>query len=105
MDTQIKKLEIQGTVYTVHELTVRQVRDWFNSALTRTPDVVNDGLFEAFSLNDLARMYSVEPSGFDDLAPSQVEGLAKLAQEVNPHFFTLLSRLADIGRASRSTAP
>lgn len=105
METQIKNLEIDGTVFTARELKVSEVRDWFNSALTRTPDVVNDGLFEAFSLSDLARMYNVEPSGFDDLAPSQIEGLAKLAQEVNPHFFTLLSRLADIGRASRSTAP
>lgn len=104
MEAESKVIELSGVKFVARELVMREIRNWFSQLTSRDPDVVNDALFTDFGIDDLAVIFDVPVSKFDALTPSELEQLSKLGQNVNQHFFGLLSRLARIGRETAQSA-
>ena len=74
--------------FSIHELTVAEVRAWVESFNTGgQTDVVSELAVEGISLVDLAMLCRCEVSAFDPLTARELKLLADMAAEVNVHFF------------------
>ncbi|ANJ73550.1 hypothetical protein K6V72_24200 [Ralstonia insidiosa] len=83
----------------VRELTVEEIRAWF--ARIRDPqqqlDVVDALMFRDVSVADILASTDLTAEAFGSLAPSEIRTLIEKIKEVNPDFFELRARLAEIG--------
>lgn len=84
-------IELAGQSLTVRELTVAACRDWLREieAGLRPVDPAGDALFEQITLGDLAVMCDADPDWLAGFTPSELQPLADLCRQVNPHFFRL----------------
>ncbi|HQU79411.1 MAG TPA: hypothetical protein PLU47_08085 [Azonexus sp.] len=74
--------------FTIHEMTIAEVRTWVESFNTGgETDVVSELAVEGISLGDLAMLCRCEVSAFDPLTARELKLLADMATEVNTHFF------------------
>jgi hypothetical protein len=87
---------------TFRELTVAEIRNWL-AALEKAEggavDFVSEGLLEEGSLSDVVLMSDLTLEELDLMAPSEIEALIPVCQELNSRFFTLRNRLVLASRA------
>ena len=77
----------------VKELTVAEVRDWFNSLATTDPELVGDYLFEECTLYDLQIMTNANDAMLDSMTQSQIRELIEKCKMRNPDFFAFRAKL------------
>jgi hypothetical protein len=95
-------VQVAGRAVTVRELSVREIRDWLHSA--KAPehwDAVDELLLGELSLTDLARMTTVGPEVLGEAYQSELAELLAVAKKLNPLFFGLAERLAQVAREAR----
>ena len=108
-----KTIEVGDQAVHVKEITVAELRQWWAEVQAGAGggDAVDGALFADLSLTDLARMTSLTSEVIDTLAPSEIRLVIDACREVNPDFFAMQERLANIGRSllsgisSASSAP
>lgn len=88
---------------TVRELTVGEVRTWLaglEAKLAQQVDVVDDALFDDFSLADLPLFAPMEDgsANIDAMTQSDVHKIHDAAKRINPDFFALRGKLLMAGR-------
>jgi len=96
-DRIIREVTIGGVPVVVKELKVREIRAWLADK-ANLGDVVDVQLFEDLSLSDLSVLTDLSSDTVEELAPSQIRELIAVVREVNPDFFAMRGRLAEIGR-------
>lgn len=105
---RIREVNAAGRLVKVRELTVGEIRAWLRDLENvETVDLVDGGLFDAFSLSDVGRVTDLSAEEIDGMTPSEIEAVVEAAREVNENFFALRSRLAEVGRqmAANSSGP
>jgi hypothetical protein len=93
-----KTVEIGGRVIALHELTVAEVREWFNHADTlQSGDLIDSYLFEqdGLTLADIAWLADVPREVLDELTPQEIQTLMTAIKAVNPLFFDLRRRVLE----------
>ncbi|MBF0291145.1 MAG: hypothetical protein HQK86_03215 [Nitrospinae bacterium] len=95
------KISIAERLITVRELTVREMREWFQElktmANTEQVDVIGNLLFEGISLETMRKMTNLAPDEISQFTPSELSSLLEKLKEVNPHFFGVLAHLKTLG--------
>lgn len=94
----------------VRELTVGEVRAWLaglEAKAAQQVDVVDDALFEEFSLADLPLFAPTEDGSIniDAMTQSDVRNIHEAAKRINPDFFTLRGKLLMVGRSIPVSMP
>ncbi|CAM5321503.1 hypothetical protein [Thauera mechernichensis] len=80
---------------TVRELSVRQIRDWYQSLVAGElfGDWVQETALEDIGLIDLAYMTDAAPGDLEDLTHAQLLELATAARSINPGIFRLRAQI------------
>lgn len=95
------KIEIAGRLITARELTVREMREWFQELKTMADaekvDVIGNLLFDGVSLETMRKMTDLKEEETGQFTPSELVVLLEKLKEVNPCFFDLLARLKAMG--------
>lgn len=83
------EVTVSGRTFTVHEMTVADVRKWLRDVESGTAQVdpVGEFVIADCSVGDLARMCHVPAAEFDAFRPSELSPLVEAAKKLNPHFF------------------
>lgn len=83
--------------FTVHEMTIAQVRSWWEGIpYPGYPgDIADHFAIPGISLTDLAMLCHCDVSDFDEIPYSQVEAINAAARELNPLLFRLQGMIAD----------
>lgn len=89
MITSFIDVPVGDRVFTVHEMTVAEVRQWLLDVENGTAvvDPVGEFVVSGCSVADLARMCHVQATEFDALRPSEMQPVIEAAKKLNPHFF------------------
>lgn len=83
----------------VRELTVGEIRSWLRNAESLDAgDTVSLLLFEEVTLDELRLFIDLNMAMLEILTPSEIAQLIEAAQELNPRFFAMRGRLAEVGR-------
>ncbi|UCV09142.1 hypothetical protein [Dechloromonas denitrificans] len=83
--------------FTACELSVKEVRDWFESFTHGGPcHLVDELAAPGISLHDLATMYRCEVGAFDALTSREIDRLVEAARAINPHFFRVRDMVASV---------
>lgn len=90
-----KTVQTDSSTFTVRELSVNELRTWWNSITTpgHHCDVVTEFSIPGISLDDLALLCDCEASAFDHLTSRELGFLDQAAKELNPAFFRLREAL------------
>lgn len=97
---------VAGRAVTVRELSVREIREWLASATAPEHwDAVDELLLGEISLTDLARMTTVGPEVLGEAYQSELAELLAVAKKLNPLFFGLAARLAQVAADARAARP
>lgn len=94
-------IETSAGPVNVRELTVGEVRAWLAGLelqAAKPVDVVDDALFEGFSLADLP-LFTESVYDVDSLSQSDIRNIHEAAKRINPDFFALRGKLLMVGRA------
>ncbi|MBF0310529.1 MAG: hypothetical protein HQL56_13470 [Magnetococcales bacterium] len=102
-----KKLTLADREITCHELSAREVIELFNSAgeTLQAMDPVEAFLLEDAILPEILRMTDLTRETALDLTPAELEQVAAACKEVNPRFFQIRGRFAELGRQIRQQQP
>lgn len=85
--------------YSVHELSVEQVREWLkNTAENQSMDLIDCMLFDEINLSDIPFFTSLTAADIEQLTPSQIATVIDEIKAVNPHFFVLRGHLVTMGQ-------
>lgn len=98
-----KTISVGGLDVTARELTVTEIRAWY-AKLTdpqEAVDVVDVLLFRDLSVADICTMSDLTPEALASLAPSDIDKVIAAIKEVNPRFFEMRARLAELGRQAQ----
>lgn len=83
--------------FTVHEMSLFDVRSWLNEftaeGLGGPVDIVGELAIEGINLKTLATICHCEVADFDQLTARELQLVADVARETNPHFFRLLKTI------------
>ena len=92
-----KAIQIQSKTFTVREMSVTELRAWWNNIATpgHACDVCNEYAVPGISLDDLAMLCDVDVSEFDEFTASDLAPLSEVARELNPHLFRLRETVAE----------
>lgn len=95
MTTQIAHCD--NLQFTACELTVNEVRDWFESFTHGGPcHLVDELAAPGIGLHDLATIYRCEVDAFDALTSREIDHLVETARAINPHFFRIRDMVASV---------
>lgn len=88
---QTRPLTFDERTITVRELSVRDVRNWYEALAAGElfGDWVQETALEDIGLIDLAYMTDVQASALEDLTHAQLVELATTARSLNPAMFRL----------------
>ncbi len=89
MITSFTNVAVGDRIFTVHEMTVAEVRQWLLDVENGTAvvDPVGEFVVSGCSVADLARMCHVHAAEFDAFRPSEIQPVVEAAKKLNPHFF------------------
>lgn len=94
-----RTLQINDKSVDVEELSVAKVRAWIKeSGNKRIDDPIDGLLFDDFVVTDITCFTSLTPDEIDQLTPRELRSVIDVVKELNPHFFDLIARLAEIGK-------
>lgn len=96
-----KIVTIEGKDYTVRELSVLEIRNWIGGLDERAFDMVDELLIEGAQLSAIREMTGISAEQMDALLPSEVDLLVATAKEVNPRFFSMVTRVLDLARSMK----
>ena len=99
--TLTKTIEVGDQAVHVKEITVAELRQWWAEVQAGESggDAVDGALFADMALTDLTRMTDLTTEVLDQLTPSEIRLVIDACREVNPDFFGMQERLANIGRS------
>lgn len=88
MITSFTNVAVGDRIFTVHEMTVAEVRQWLLDVENGTAvvDPVGEFVVTGCSVADLARMCHVQAAEFDAFRPSEIQPVVEAAKKLNPHF-------------------
>ena len=88
-----KTVTTDTNTFTVRELSVAEMRDWWNRIALpgHTCDVVNEFSVPGISLDDLASLCDCTANDFNSLTYRELDAILAAAKELNPHMFELAS--------------
>jgi hypothetical protein len=98
-ETNSREVLVAGLPVICRELTVLQMRNWLEGLGSEAPDPISASLFRECTFDELKRMTDLNDEKINALRPSQVEQVIKVCKELNPHFFVMLGRVADVPHA------
>ena len=97
----MNEVTINGRKVAIKELTVREIRAWYKELDKRASgeafDLVDDTLFEEFTLADIAMLTDLKPEELEDFTPGQLREIMEEARKFNADFFSQRKRLALAG--------
>lgn len=90
------------TVIIVKELTVAEIRTWLKKteAEESKPDAVDLFILPDLNLQELRQFTDATAEDLDVLTQSELLELYQKVKEVNPLFFEMAKRLADMSRSA-----
>ncbi|GBL46215.1 hypothetical protein SFMTTN_2028 [Sulfuriferula multivorans] len=89
-----KRVELDGLIITVHEMTVGEVRAWQHAVETEGEvDALSHMLMDGLRIPDLYWMSDLTADKAEQLRPSEIRRIEAAARELNPDFFTMLARI------------
>lgn len=95
-----KTVQLDNCQFTAHELTLKEVRTWYEGFAQGGPcDLVDELAAPGISLPDLAINYRCDAGAFEDLSARELELLVQAARETNPHFFRARDMVASVVEA------
>jgi len=99
-ETNSRELKAGGLSVIVRELNVQNVRTWLQDLAEKTSyDFVDEWLINDISVTDIKRMCTLKDEDIDQLTPTQLEAVAAVCKELNPHFFGLLAKARELGQS------
>jgi hypothetical protein len=99
------KININGKVTTVKEMTVGDVRHWMMDMIAREKSkdeqssidlVIDQGFLQEIGLSDIIRMTDITRCQLDHFAPSELMVVVEKCKELNPDFFGLRKKLLGV---------
>lgn len=90
------------TAITVKELTIAEIRAWLKKTEIEEeqPETVDLFILPDLQLQELLQFTDATPEDLDALTQSEVQELYQTVKEVNPLFFGMVKRLADMSRSA-----
>lgn len=84
-----KTVTTDTQTFTVREITVTEMRDWWNRITMpgHACDVVNEFAVPGISLDDLAALCDCTADDFNGLTYREIDAILTAAKELNPHMF------------------
>lgn len=89
---QSRTVQCDTRSFTVHELTIDEVRAWYanlSAPLGAVTDILNETALPEITLSDLALICHCDVTEFDPLYSRELEAVFAAAKALNPHFFRL----------------
>lgn len=95
----VKVVTLAGQSVTVKELTVTDVRNWVaEQEAGAMVDPLRSMVFDDCSLDDLARMASLEAQAMESMTYADLDTLRSACKALNPHFFRVRAALLRVAR-------
>lgn len=101
----ITEIEVGDRKVQIKELKIGEIRAWL-AGQTGGNDLVDSMLFEEISLPDLLQLTNLTAADIDDIEPSLIDAkLLPKVKEVNPRFFSMRQRVAEMGKQILAQLP
>ena len=108
------KVEVDGRVADVRELSIAEIRTWFNDWIsfgkqiqsgTKEVDALGELLFQGIALRELGYMTNLSAQQIESLSPSAMAKLIEAIKEVNPDWYQVRTMMKAMGEKALAENP